>query len=76
MDSTFRDSGLNGKVIAIRHMDGRRSVNNRELRAYYTTINRRESSIEIGACCCGCAALEMSAGIKANYRRTSWARAT
>lgn len=54
----------------------KQSVNDRELHAHYTIMNRRASSIEIGACQCNLVVLETSVGIKANYRRILWAHAT
>lgn len=68
---------LTERYHKIRHMDGKRSVNNRELHAYYMTINWRASPMEIGACRCGRAAFKTSAGIKMNYHCVhSAARAT
>lgn len=44
--------------------------------ANYTIMNQRASSIEIGACRCGRAALKTSTDFKVNYRCVLWARAT
>lgn len=69
-NSIFKAPGLLTERYKIRHMVGKRSVNNRELHAYYMTINWRVSPMEIGACRCGHDVFKTSAGIKANYHCT------